>query len=69
MWVLEGGQASRMGGQAQSGPFLSGSRTWAGALPPKALLCEDPDASLVNAMNAVVAPLTDKVPLKGKQSR
>lgn len=38
MWALGGGQASRMGGQAQAGPFLRGGRTQAGSLAPQALL-------------------------------
>lgn len=61
MWVLEGGQASRMGGQAQSGPFLSGARHrqgFAGA-----------DASLVNVTNTKEPPTDDKVAPKGMQNR
>lgn len=50
-----------MGGQAQSGPFLSGARHrqgFAGA-----------DASLVNFTNTKEPPTDDKVAPKGKQNR
>ena len=35
MWALEGSQVSRVGGQAQAGPFLSGDSTQAGGLAPQ----------------------------------